>query len=50
MADLLSAIQSISDEARRALADPEMGRDELLSVISVRKLLLDSRFFIFNTL
>ncbi|TDL25608.1 cystathionine beta-lyase [Rickenella mellea] len=28
---VLKAIQSISDEARRALADPELSRDELLS-------------------
>lgn len=35
VANILTAIQSISDEARRALADPEMGRAELLSVLSV---------------
>ncbi|KAF9046864.1 cystathionine beta-lyase [Hymenopellis radicata] len=34
VAGLLNAIQSISDEARRALADPEMSREDLLSVIS----------------
>ncbi|KAF8656838.1 hypothetical protein AX16_002386 [Volvariella volvacea WC 439] len=31
---ILKSIQSISDEARRALADPEMSRDELLSGLS----------------
>ncbi|RDB26082.1 Cystathionine beta-lyase [Hypsizygus marmoreus] len=31
---ILQAIQSISDEARRALADPEMPRDTLLSALS----------------
>ncbi|KAI3613759.1 cystathionine beta-lyase [Moniliophthora roreri] len=31
---LLNSIQSISDEARRALADPEMSREELLSALS----------------
>ncbi|KAF9484332.1 cystathionine beta-lyase [Pholiota conissans] len=31
---ILESIQSISDEARRALADPELPRDSLLSVIS----------------
>jgi len=33
--DILEAIQSISDEARRALADPEMSRETLLSALSV---------------
>lgn len=32
---ILEAIQSISDEARRALADPELPRDSLLSALSV---------------
>jgi len=31
---ILVAIQSISDEARRALADPELSRDSLLSALS----------------
>ncbi|TFK49910.1 cystathionine beta-lyase [Heliocybe sulcata] len=31
---ILEAIQSISDEARRALADPELSREALLSAIS----------------
>ncbi|KAF7375185.1 Cystathionine beta-lyase [Mycena sanguinolenta] len=31
---ILKAIQSISDEARRALADPELSRAELLSALS----------------
>lgn len=31
---ILKAIQSISDEARRALADPELPRDSLLSALS----------------
>ncbi|GLB40506.1 putative GHMP kinases C terminal [Lyophyllum shimeji] len=31
---ILNAIQSISDEARRALADPELPRDSLLSALS----------------
>lgn len=32
--EILEAIQSISDEARRALADAEMPREDLLSVLS----------------
>jgi hypothetical protein len=32
---ILKSIQSISDEARRALADPELSRDSLLSILSV---------------
>lgn len=32
---ILDAIQSISNEARRALADPELSRDDLLSALSV---------------
>lgn len=32
---ILNAIQNISDEARRALADPEMPRESLLQVLSV---------------
>ena len=32
---ILKSIQSISDEARRALADPELPRDSLLSTLSV---------------
>ena len=32
---ILQAIQSISDEARRALADPELPRESLISVLSV---------------
>ncbi|PBL03760.1 cystathionine beta-lyase [Armillaria gallica] len=34
VAGLLNSIQSISDEARRALADPEMPREVLLAAIS----------------
>jgi hypothetical protein len=37
MKGLLDSIQSISDEARRCLADPELSREQLLSAISVRK-------------
>lgn len=33
---ILESIQSISDEARRVLADPELPRDSLLSALSVR--------------
>lgn len=33
---LLSAIQYISDEAQRALADPQLSRQTLLSALSVR--------------
>jgi hypothetical protein len=32
---ILESIQSISDEARRVLADPELTRDSLLSALSV---------------
>ena len=32
---ILEAIQSISDEARRALADPELPRDSFLPALSV---------------
>lgn len=32
---LLDSIQSISDEARRCLADPELSREQLLSAIAV---------------
>lgn len=32
---MLQAIQSISDEARRTLADPELPRESLISVLSV---------------
>ena len=32
---ILKSIQGISDEARRALADPELSRDSLLSTLSV---------------
>jgi len=32
---LLESIQSISDEARRCLADPELSREQLLSALSV---------------
>lgn len=35
MNGILEAIQSISDEARRTLADPELPRDALLSALSV---------------
>lgn len=35
---ILKAIQSISDEARRALADPELSRESLLSGLSVSSL------------
>ncbi|KAF8867871.1 GHMP kinase [Infundibulicybe gibba] len=31
---ILQAIQSISDEARRALADPEMARESLLTTLA----------------
>lgn len=34
------AIQSISDEARRALDDPELSREQLLSALSVRSVLV----------
>ena len=37
---VLDAIQSISDEARRALADPELERADLLTALSVRPGLL----------
>ena len=36
MQALLDSIQSISTEARRALADPEMSREELLRALGVR--------------
>lgn len=36
---LLDAIQSIVDEARRALADPELSREALLFAVSVRLLI-----------
>jgi mevalonate kinase len=32
---VLESIQSISDEARRALADPELSREAILSALSV---------------
>ena len=32
---ILQSIQSISDEARRALADPELPRDSMLSALAV---------------
>ena len=35
---LLNSIQSISDEARRCLADPELSREQLLNAISVSRL------------
>ncbi|KAF7332040.1 Cystathionine beta-lyase [Mycena kentingensis (nom. inval.)] len=35
VAGIFQAIQSISDEARRALADPELSRTELLTAISL---------------
>ena len=35
MGKILESIQSISDEARRVLADPELTRDSLLSALSV---------------
>ena len=38
MNSLLEAIQNISDEARRVLADPELPRDEQLDAIAVRLL------------
>lgn len=34
--DILLHIQSIVDEARRALSDPELPREHLLSALSVR--------------
>jgi hypothetical protein len=34
--EILDAIQSISNEARRALADPELERADLLTALSVR--------------
>jgi hypothetical protein len=33
---ILEQIQSISDEARRVLADPELPRESLLSALAVR--------------
>ena len=36
MNNMFEAIQSITDEARRALDDPELSREQLLSAISVR--------------
>lgn len=38
---ILRSIQSISDEARRALADPELSRVELLSALSVSSCYLE---------
>ena len=35
---VLNSIQSISDEARRALADPELSRGALLTAIGVRRM------------
>jgi hypothetical protein len=35
---LLNSIQSISDEARRCLADPELSREQLLNSIGVSRL------------
>lgn len=32
---ILKSIQGISDEARRALADPELPRDALISALNV---------------
>lgn len=40
MEGILTAIQSISDEARRALADPELSRDALLEGLGVSGLVL----------
>lgn len=37
MNTLLNSVQSISDEARRCLADPELSREQLLSAISVSR-------------
>jgi hypothetical protein len=39
---ILQAIQSISDEARRALADPELPRESLISALSVSYCLASS--------
>ena len=36
MKAIFKSIQSIGDEARRALDDPELSRDQLLSALSVR--------------
>lgn len=36
MKAIFKSIQSICDEARRALDDPELSRDQLLSALSVR--------------
>ena len=36
MKAIFKSIQSICDEARRALDDPELPRDDLLSALSVR--------------
>ena len=33
---MLEAIQTIANEAQRALADPELARDKLLGVLAVR--------------
>ena len=35
MKSVMDSIQSISDEARRCLADPELSREQLLDAISV---------------
>jgi len=35
---ILEAIQGISDEARRVLADPELPRDRVLQVLSVSRI------------
>jgi len=34
---ILQSIQGISDEARRALADPELPRESMLSALAVSK-------------
>lgn len=39
MNDVLAKIQSISDEAYRALSDPELPRSELVSALSVRRVI-----------
>jgi hypothetical protein len=45
---LLAAIQSISDEAKRALADPELPRQSLLSALSVSCLFFSSQLRFIN--
>lgn len=39
MKSVMNSVQSISDEARRCLADPELSRQQLLDAISVSPVL-----------